>query len=182
MLNRHSVQKSLVVVVVAIAAIGPALLTPAVSVAQGFSDSDTREIASYMLTESGLAKYTQAVKNLGPMANRMSSTCDSDEDEGEQSLDQFADRIEATPGAKAAIQSAGMTAREYVVFTLSLFQTGLAAWAVSQPGGKLPPGTAMANVNFYRAHEAALQALGKRIQAADCDGDDGAEDDKEDER
>ena len=31
-----------------------------------------------------------------------------------------------------------MTAHEYVVFSFSLLQNGLAAWAVSQPGGKLP--------------------------------------------
>lgn len=166
MLNHLSPQMSLIVV---IAALGSALLASTELVAQDFSASDTREIASYLLTDAGLAKYTQATKNLGALAQRLS--CDADEDE-EQSLDQFAARIAATPGASAALQSASMTAREYVVFTFSLIQNALGAWSLSQPGGQLPPGTLMANVTFYRAHEPALQALGEQMQADDCDSGD----------
>ena len=173
MLNRYSPQMGLIVV---IAALGSVLLAPTVSVAQEFSASDTREIASYRLTEPGLAKYTQAVQNLGAMAQQLSSDCDSAEDA--QSLDQLAAHIEATPGAGAAIESAGMTPREYVVFTLSLVQNGVAAWVVGQPGGQLPPGTVMANVDFYRSHETALKTLGEQLPADACD-DDGADDEEE---
>jgi hypothetical protein len=55
------------------------------------------------------------------------------------------------------------------VFSLSLFQNGLAAWALEQPGGTLPPGVKMANVNFLRAHEAELKKLGELTKQADCD-------------
>jgi hypothetical protein len=159
----------------AVATTGVALLAPSAAVAQEFSDSDTREIANYALTEAGLAKYTQAVQNLDAVADQLPSACD---DDSEQSLDELVARIDTIPAVRAAIHSAGLTAREYVVFTFSLFQNGLAAWAVSQPGGQLPPGTLMANVNFYRAHEAALQALGEQMQAVDCD--DGGDDEDED--
>ena len=36
----------------------------------------------------------------------------------------------------------------------------------------------MANENFYRSHEAALQTLGEQIQSADYDSDSGDEDEE----
>lgn len=180
MSNPHTLQEGLFV---AIAVVGLALLAPPAAIAQEFPDSDTREIASYALTEAGLTKYTQATQNLGALAAQMSNTCDADE--SELSIDRLVGRIDALPGARAAIQSAGFTTREYVVFTFSLFQNGLAAWAVAQPGGQLPPGTSMANVNFYRAHEAAIGALGEQTRGDACDDDvdeDENEDDGDDDR
>jgi hypothetical protein len=70
------------------------------------------------------------------------------------------------------MQSAGISSREYLVFSLSLLQNGIAAWALDQPGGKVPPGISMANVKFYRTHDAALKKLGEETKTADCDDDD----------
>ena len=147
-----------------------ALLLPGFAVAQ---DSDAREIQSHVLTAAGLAKYTQATKKIAELPG---GDCDDDGDDGDdgddsQSLDQMTAKVNAAPGAKAAIQSAGMTTREYVVFTWSLLQTGLAAWAVDQPGGKLPPGTSKANVDFYKKHEADLKQLEGLRQDDDCEED-----------
>jgi hypothetical protein len=81
-------------------------------------------------------------------------------------------KLNAVPGAQSAIQSAGMTTREYVVFMWSMLHNGMAAWAVSQPGGKLPPGTLQSNIDFYKSHEAQFAAIG----ASDpCDEDSGEE-------
>jgi hypothetical protein len=106
-----------------------ALLLPAFAAAQ---DRDAREVQGHVLTDAGLAKYTQATKKIAALPG---GDCDDDDS---QSIDQMTAKLNASPGARAAIQSAGMTTREYVVFTWSLLQTGLAAWAVDQPGGKLP--------------------------------------------
>lgn len=143
---------------------------PAVALAQ---DRDTKEVNAYVLAEAALSKYAQATRNLSAAAQKVQGRCDEDE-ERSQSIDASAARINAMPKAKAAIQSAGMTAREYVVFSWSILQTGLASWGLSQPGGKLPPGVSMANVKFYRAHEAAIQKI--KSPSSDCD-DAGAEDD-----
>ncbi len=143
-----------------------ALVSPVLSIAQDFPDSDTREINSYVLTESGLAKYAKAGKSLAAL-QKQSGDCEDSENAG--SLDEMVAHFNAIPGAGAAISSAGMTTREFVVFTWSLFQTGMGAWALSQPGGELPAGTSMANVNFYRAHEAAMQGLSKYAEDDDCD-------------
>ena len=155
------------------------LLAPLVSVAQGFPDRDAREISSYALTEAALAKYTRASASLGDLSQQVASNCD--DSEGAASLDASVARINAVPGAQAAIQSEGMTPREYLVFSFSLFQNGMAAWALSQPGGTLPPGVSKANVDFYRAHEQALQKLGPQQGSDTCNDRDDAEEAMEEE-
>ena len=143
-----------------------ALVSPVLSIAQDFPDSDTREINSYVLTESGLAKYAKAGKSLAAL-QKQSGDCEDSEEA--RSLDEMVAHFNAIPGARAAISAAGMTTRQFVVFTWSLFQTGMGAWVLSQPGGELPAGTSMANVDFYRAHEAAMQGLSKYAEDDDCD-------------
>ncbi len=150
-----------------------ALLAPAFSTAQEFSESDTREIASYVLNEAGLEKYAEATRSLGEITDQLPGNCDDEEDA--QSLDEMGARLDAIPAVRAAIEAAGMTGRDYVVFSLSLFQNGMAAWVLSQPGGTLPPDTSMANVEFFRAHEATLQELGSLAQADDCEDSDDEE-------
>lgn len=151
------------------------LFTPVVSVAQGSPDRDTREISAYVLSEAALAKFTRASANLGNLAKQVGASCD--DSDSAKSLDESVARVNAVPGARAAIQSAGMTTREYIVFTWSLFQTGMAAWALEQPGGTLPPGISKANVDFYRAHEQALQKLAPQQDSDPCS--DSGEDEEE---
>ena len=155
-----------------------ALLVTSVSTAQNFPDRDAKEVSSYMLSEAALAKYSRAAANLQPLMKSIAQSCEGDESAG--SLNAIAARMDAVAGVRAAIQSAGMTTREYLVFSFSVFQNGLAAWAMSQPGGKLPPGVQLANVNFYRAHEAAFKKLGEKSKAANCNA--GVEKDDESDR
>jgi hypothetical protein len=140
--------------------------------AQNQADSDTREVNSYRLTDAALAKYAQARHNVEAQARKAASNCDErdEEDSGNgKTIEQMVAKLDATAGVRAAIQSAGMTTREFVVFSLSVLQAGMTDWALSQPGGKLPPGVAMENVTFYRKHQAAMQKLGESAKAADCD-------------
>ena len=161
-------------------AIATAVLASAASVAENVADGDAREVASYVLTDAGLAKYTQAVRNLAPLAKRLSDACKADDNSDEvRSLNDMVARFDAVPGVRAAIKSAGLTTREYFVFTFSVFQNGMVAWALDQPGGKLPPGTSMANVKFYRAHEAAIKKLAEQTKAADCERSDSENDAEE---
>ena len=163
MIHRHRIFAALITVASVLQ------LAPAVSVAEGFPDRDAREISSYVLTEAGLAKYTRASSSLYELSKTAAGKCDDDEDS--DSLDAAVARINSIPGAQAAIQSAGMTTREYLVFTWSLFQVGTASWALSQPGGTLPPDVSKANVDFYRAHEQALRQLGPQASADPCSGE-----------
>jgi hypothetical protein len=143
------------------------LATPATAVG---ADKDSREVASYALTEGGLAKFTKATQNLAAVPG----ACAEQDDDGSnsQSIDQSVAKLNAVPGAQAAIQSAGMTTREYVVFMWAMLHNGMAAWAASQPGGKVPPGTLQSNMDFYKNHEAQMAALGEKDP---CDEDSGEE-------
>lgn len=148
-------------------AVAIVLAAPGVSTA---SDKDSREVAAYVLTDAGLAKFTKATQNLAAVPG----ACAKDDDDGSnsKSIDQMVAKLNSAPGAQAAIQSAGMTTREYVVFMWSMLHNGMAAWAVSQPGGKLPPGTLQSNVDFIKKNETRMAA----ISANDpCDEESGEE-------
>ena len=143
-----------------------ALAAPGVATAD---DKDSREVAAYVLTDAGLAKFTKATQNLAAVPG----ACAKDDDDGSnaQSIDQMVAKLNAVPGAQAAIQSAGMTPREYVVFMFSMLHNGMAAWAVSQPGGKLPPGTQQSNVDFIKKNEAKMAAIDKSDTCDDASGE-----------
>lgn len=150
------------------------LVSPGTAVAQ---DNDSREVSAYVLTESGLAKFAQASRNLAAVPGACEEETDDDDDSDDlKTIDQMVAKLNSRPGAQAAIQSAGMTSREYVVFMFSMMQNGMAAWALKQPGGKLPPGVSQANVDFYNKHETAMAQIGKDDA---CNGESGDEDSDE---
>jgi hypothetical protein len=153
--------------------IGAALLLAGSHAARA-QDADTAEVQRYVLTDAGLAKYSQATKKLASLPRDPAACSDEGDGSGSQSIDQMAAKLGAVPGAKAAVQAAGMSLREYVVFSMSLLQNGLAAWALDQPGGKLPQGVSKANVDFVRKHDAQLKQL-HGLSPHGCD-DDAAED------
>jgi hypothetical protein len=144
-----------------------ALLAPPVAAGQNLADRDAKEVANYVLTDAALAKYTQAVRGLQPFMGQLPQDCDGDENP--KSLNDTAAQMDGVPQVKSALKRAGMTSREYLLFSWSVFQSGMAAWALDQPGGQLPPGVKEANVSFYRSHAAELTKLGKLTSQADCD-------------
>lgn len=151
------------------AAIALALVVASLaSQVRGGEDRDTREVMAYALTDAGLARYQQATRALAGLRGGMPARCDTGE--SGTSIAAVVATVNAAPGAQAAIQVAGMTTREYVVFSFSLFQNGLAAWALTQPGGKLPAGVAKANVDFVNRHQAELQQLEALAPKDGCDG------------
>lgn len=144
-------------------------------------DADSQEVMRYTLTEAGLAKYTKAAQNLSALPGGGPGNCEHDDDSDSESnsISDLAARLDAVPGAKSAVQSAGMSSREYIVFSMALLQNGLAAWALQQPGGKLPPGVNKANVDFVNAHNAQLDQLKGIAEQANCeDADDEEEPDE----
>lgn len=159
----------------ALVAVSLTLMLVSPSQANPQRERDTQEINSYVLTDAGLARYTKATQALGSLAKSMPSDGDdgddgddSDVDGNSESLDPAVATFNAIPGVKAALQSAVMTTREFIVFTWSMLQTGMADWVLAQPGGKLPPGISMTNVNFYRKNEAAFEKLDEDTGSDDC--------------
>ncbi len=157
-----------------VVALSMGLLSTGPAVAQ---DPDSREVSAYVLTEASLAKFAQASKNLAGIPGACEEQDDDDEDsDGTETIDQMVAKLNAKPGAQAAVQSAGMTSRDYIVFMFSMMQSGMSAWALKQPGGKLPPGVSQANVDFFNKHETAMAKLGKDNA---CGKDDDGEEDSD---
>jgi hypothetical protein len=144
-------------------ALALALLLPAVAGASQAPDADSREVSAYQLTEPGLGKFAQATRGLMAL---QADECGDDADV--KTISEAVARLDAMPGAKAAIESAGMSTREYIVFSFAMMQSGLAAWGLDQPGGKLPPGVSAANVEFYRKHAVELQRLAEETEDSTC--------------
>jgi hypothetical protein len=141
-------------------------------------DADTQEVQRYTLTDAGLAKYTQATQKLAALATG-AGHCEDEDSESSQSIDDVVAKLKAQPGAQAAIQAGGMTPREYIVFSMSLLQNGVAAWALKQPGGKLPAGVSKANVDFVNRHEAEIKKLEGLSGGKGCDDRAAAEDERD---
>ena len=145
-----------------------ALLLP-VARAETLPEADTREVRSYSLTETVLGRYVEATLKLSSIP----LDCSNDEPDI-SSLTEAAARIDAMPGGKAAVQSTGLTSREYVVFAFSLIENAFASYALEQPGGKLPPGVSMTNVEFLRKNSGVIEQLANETEVADCAGDEGS--------
>ena len=131
--------------------------------AETLPDADTREVRAYTLTETALGKYVEATRKLSSIPLDCSA-----EAPGVGSLTDAAARIDAVPGAKAVVRSAGLTSREYVVFAFSLIENAYASYALDQPGGKLPPGVSMSNVEFLRSHAGVIEQLANETEVAGC--------------
>jgi hypothetical protein len=150
--------------VLAFAALAPAAFS------MMLPDADTREVRAYALTDGAFAKYVAATHKL-----RDIDFCVADEDDDDDAEDTIASsvaRLDAAPGASAAVQSAGMTSREYVVFAFALLESGLASYTLQTPGGKMPDGVSPANVDFVRKHSAELHQLANETEDESCERDD----------
>jgi hypothetical protein len=145
-----------------------ALLLPAAR-AETLPEADTREVRSYALTETALGRYVEATRKLSAIPLDCSA-----EEPGISNLTEAAARIDAMPGGKAALQSAGLTSREYVVFAFSLIENAYASYALEQPGGKLPPGVSITNVEFLRRNSGVIEQLANETEVADCAANDGS--------
>lgn len=159
------------------------LAVPSPAAAAG--DASVREVSAYKLTDAGLARYTDATRRLDQAVRTSPALCAeraNDDDEDTRTLDELVAKIDASPQMRQAIQSAGMSTREYAVFSLAMLQAAMASWALDQPGSKPAPGVSMDNVAFYRRNAATLAKIGKESEAAEssCNGDSGSGNDEDD--
>jgi hypothetical protein len=132
--------------------------------AQALPESDQREARAYEFTEPALARYVDATRRLSAIP----LDCDAGEP-AVRSLTEAAAKIDAVPGAKAAVGAAGLTSRQYVVFAFALIENAFAAYELEQPGGKLPAGISMSNIEFLREHSAVLERLANETDVAACE-------------
>jgi hypothetical protein len=128
-------------------------------------DADLRELSRYQLTMADIRKFEAANASLAehPKAEHDDDDAE-DQDKGDnESLDEMAARIESNPIARKAVEAAGLSARQYVVITMALFQASLAQYAVDQGAdpGKIARETGVnpANIRFVKEHKAELEQI-----------------------
>lgn len=158
-MNRKAVLHSLLSFVALAAFAAPAAR------ALNLTDADARELRAYTLTESTFDRYAQATRNLSGVQIQ---SCD--DESAAASIDEAAALLDAVPAARSAVHRAGMTSREYVVFALSLLQSGIAANALAQLDGELPPGVPLENLDFYLQHAGEMQQISDESRAPACPG------------
>ncbi len=149
------------------AACGPKDAPPADSPASAQADGtvDLADVTNYKLSMDKVNKFFEAQRN---MVLKMKSMTPAQQEalslDQSGSLEEMAQRIEASPEWTSAIHDAGLEPREYVTLTMSLMQSAMAASVL-----KMRPNddqdslvTAMQanmdNVKFVQEHEADINA------------------------
>jgi len=134
--------------------------------AQGgtISDADAKAIQSYRLTDAGLSKFMQASRNLVQVAKQHPEIAEQEKNTDPKSLADMEAMYDRHPEVKHAIASTGMSSRDYVLFSMAVFQAGMAAAVAEQPGGKIPDGVAPENVDFYKKHADEMKKFGEELE------------------
>jgi hypothetical protein len=147
---------------------------PARSHAQQTSSADMQLLASYRLNASTLHKAMQASRNMAALAKdtavlRVMAEHGDAEDANAKTIADIARQFDGVPPLKRAINSAGLTSKEYALFTMSLFQASMAAAMMDADGPyklkELPKGTPKENVDFVRTHKAEIEKWSAEMKA-----------------
>jgi len=157
---------SLAVAVLALAAcnkpadsISPPAVTvaPAAAATVSQAPADAGSIDTFDLTMDNVDRMLRAQVALGA-ATKADPSLDPAMNISEENDAQFVARLESTPALKAAIESAGMSVRDYAYTSQSLVATMMAVGAVQAGQLKdIPEGVNPRNVEFMKAHQAEIE-------------------------
>jgi hypothetical protein len=141
------------------------------------ANEDLSDISKYKLSMDKVDKYIQSQRNLAAKLQSMTpAERQALKDRGEASdanasLDEMAAKIEKEPVMVDAIRAAGLSPREYVMITLSMMQTAMAASvAQMRPNDnqdsliremKANP----ENIKWYNEHAAEINLKTKAVEA-----------------
>lgn len=130
---------------------------------------DAALLARYRLTEGTFKKYVQVNKALVALAKDPAMqryAAEHENDKAPETIAEMAAQFDAVPPLKKAIHDAGLTSREFALFSMSLLQAGMALGVLESGATKLPEGTPKENVDFVRAHRAEIEQIQRELSAA----------------
>ncbi len=154
------------------------LLLPARAVGQqssGFSPADHQAIASHRLTMDNIGKAAVAAGKLKELEKDPKFKAILMSKEEAKSIQDVIAKMDATPQIRSAVESSGLTSREFMLTVLSLATTRSAAKLTAMGGdaakaaATLP--TSPQNLQFYAAHEADIERLARSIAEPENDAD-----------
>jgi hypothetical protein len=145
------------------------LISPPRSAGQqsGFSAADHQAIASHRLTMDNVSKAVVAAGKLKALENDPKFKAIMMSKEEATSVQDVVAKMDATPEIRTAVESSGLTSREFMLTVLSLASTRSAAKLGAMGGdaakaaATLP--TSPQNLQFYAAHEAEIENLAGSI-------------------
>lgn len=122
-------------------------------------------LANYRLTSANLTRFvaaTQALHALEDEGIELRDRFDSDDSE-DMNITAIADAFDGEPRVRDAINSAGMSTRDYVTFLVSTMQAMFGSLMV-QIGGddalaNMPAGVLKENIEFFLENQDAFDAL-----------------------
>lgn len=132
-------------------------------------EPDSAEVAAYRMTEAALARVrtaSQAVIDTLGLDPAGGGPTGGDAPKGSGVVTRLAHEFSRRPAMLAAVESSGLTIREFTLFWLSVAFSQMVADAGE---GALPPQLAWyptENVEFYRRHREEIDALYLAVQAA----------------
>jgi len=143
------------------------------SPAKAAADPGAAEIGAYRLSVATLHKVEQAIRNLDAMAVANPSMVEKLEplqltdpkDGSPLPLDRAVAQVGSVPELKKALAAAGLTPREYVVFSLALVGASFAQLAVLREG-RLPadaPPMLAENVKWLQLNRAEFERFQKEM-------------------
>lgn len=129
----------------------------------GADQRSLRELAAFRLSMGKLSKAAQANKTLEKLSEddpALKRLTQFDKQKGPQSIDDVVARIGDHPRARAAVEGAGLSARDYVLTMYCFEQSTQALFQKESTGGKnYPPGASKENVGFVRNHLKEINRL-----------------------
>jgi hypothetical protein len=159
---------------------GAPATTAAASSASGSSsgDADLADVTNYRLSMDKIDKYIAAQRNMAAKMKSMSpaereavKARNENRNDQNASLDDIARSIEREPVMNDAVRSAGLSAREFALITISMMQSAMAS-SVLQMRPKDNQDSLVRemkvnpdNIKFYREHEAEITRKTKELEA-----------------
>ena len=141
----------------------------------GFSAADHQAIASHRLTMDNIGKAAVAAGKLRELEKDPKFKAIMMTKEEAKSVQDVVTKMDATPEIRSAVESSGLTSREFMLTVLSLASTRSAAKLTAMGGdaakaaATLP--TSPQNLQFYAAHEAEIDKLAGSIVKPEGDPD-----------
>jgi hypothetical protein len=113
------------------------------------------------LTEAEQAR----LEKLEEQRAKLEDKDDDDDMDGDPSVDEIAAEISNIPAASSALRSAGLSAREYVIMALALFEAQAFA-SFKQQGitASIPAEANHANIKFVQDHAAVLKRMSEKLE------------------
>ncbi len=132
-------------------------------------DKDLEAMQHYTLTMDKVTQYTQTFTDLAAYAKAHPEEAKDSDSESNESLAAAEHRISSHPAVVAVLAKHNFTAREFILFGITLFQASFAAETAKQNGVDPAKMAAEAHVNpanmtFVVQHKAEIEAIMAQIK------------------